>query len=171
MKTLNKGLAFFALVGLSVMSVVANAADKVGIVDVQRIIQSLPQIAAIEQSINEEFKDQRQEIQKLQSDGNFMVEKLQRESATMSEEEKTKLQQQIQELGQQLQQKAQPLQQNIQARTNEERQKLFGLIQQAINGIATEEGYDIILNAGSVPFAKPEFDISSKVLDKVSQAN
>ncbi|GLR70827.1 OmpH family outer membrane protein [Agaribacter marinus] len=171
MKTLNKGLAFFALVGFSVMSVAANAAEKIAVVNMQLIIQSLPQVAAVEQAINEEFKDQRQELQKLQSDGNFMMEKLQREAATMSEDEKVKLQTQIQELSQQLQQKGQPLQQSIQRRTNEERQKLIILIRQAIASIAEAEGYDLIVDASAVSFAKPEYDISSKILDQVSKAN
>ncbi len=168
---MKKGLAVVLLAGFSMMSMAANAADKIGVVDVQMILQSLPQIATIEQNINEEFRDQRQEIQKLQSDGNFMVQKLQRESATMSEEEKVKLQEQIQALSQDLQAKAQPLQQNIQRRTNEERQKLFGLIQQAIDGIAAKEGYDLVLNRTAVPYVKQEFDISQKVLDQVSKAN
>lgn len=166
-----QGLSLLSFLTLAVVSINAHAESKIAVVDVQRVIQSLPQVATIEQTINAEFNDQRQEIQKLQADGQFMVQKLQRERATMSEDEVKKLEEQIQTLGQELQQKAQPLQQNIQRRTNEERQKLVGMIQQSINTIASSEGYDLVLNANAVPYTKPEHDISQRVLDAVSKLN
>nr|WP_136251636.1 OmpH family outer membrane protein [Ningiella ruwaisensis] len=171
MKSLNKALSIAAILGLSLMSVVASAAQKIAVVDVQLVLQSLPQVAAIEQKINSEFEAQIQEVTAMREEGNFLMEKLQREAATMSEEQKQELQQQIQALGQQMQQKGQPLQQNMQRRTAEERNKLLGLIKQAIDGIAAADGYDMVINAQSVPFAKDQFDISQKVLDQVSKAN
>ncbi|WP_371192608.1 OmpH family outer membrane protein [Glaciecola sp. SC05] len=171
MKSLNKALSIAAILGLSIVSTMASAAQKVGVIDVQLVLQSLPQVAVIEQKINAEFQDQIQEVTAMREEGNFLVEKLQREAATMSEEQKLQLQQQITTLGQQMQQKGQPLQQNMQNRTAEERNKLLGLIKQAIDGIAAAEDYDMVLNAQSVPFAKEEFDISQQVLDRVSKAN
>lgn len=171
MKSLNKALSIAAILGLSVVSTVASAAQKIGMVDVQLVLQSLPQVAVIEQNINAEFQDQIQEVTAMREEGNFLVEKLQREAATMSEEQKVQLQEQIAALGQQMQVKGQPLQQNMQNRTAEERNKLLALIKQAIDGIAEAEGYDMVLNAQSVPFTKDEFDISQKVLSQVSKAN
>jgi outer membrane protein len=171
LKSLNKALSVAAILGLALVSTVASAAQKVGVIDVQLVLQSLPQVATIEQTINAEFQDQIQEVTAMREEGNFLVEKLQREAATMSEEQKQQLQEQIAVLGQQMQQKGQPLQQNMQARTAEERNKLLALIKQAIDTIAAKEGYDMVLNAQSVPFAKDEFDISQQVLSQVSKAN
>jgi outer membrane protein len=171
LKSLHKALSIAAILGLSIVSTMASAAQKVGVIDVQLVLQSLPQVAVIEQKINAEFQDQIQEVTAMREEGNFLVEKLQREAATMSEDQKKQLQEQIQTLGQQMQQKGQPLQQSMQNRTAEERNKLLGLIKQAIDGIAAKEGYDMVLNAQSVPFAKDEYDISQKVLDQVSKAN
>ena len=148
----------------------ANAAQKVGVIDVQQVLQALPQVATIEETINAEFKDQMQDVQRLQSDGKYLVEKLQREEATLSEAQIKELQQQINEIGQKLQTVGQPLQQQMQSRTQEERGKLLGLIKQAIDGIAKKEGYDVVLNATAVPYSKPENDISQKVLEQVSKA-
>ncbi|MBT1450740.1 OmpH family outer membrane protein [Glaciecola sp. XM2] len=149
----------------------ANAAQKVAVVDVQLVLQSLPQVAVIEQTINEEFQEQIQEMTAMREEGSFLVEKLQREAATMSEEQQEALRQQIQTLSQTMQQKGGPLQQNMQNRTTEERNKLLSLIKQAVDSIAAAEDYDMVINAQSVPFAKDEFDISQKVLDQVSKAN
>jgi len=158
-------------ISITMISAAANAAQKVGVIDVQAVLQSLPQVAVIEQTINAEFESQIQEVNTMREEGNFLVEKLQREAATMSQEQQTELQQQIAALGQQLQQKAQPLQQSMQARSAQERDKLLGQIKQAIDSIAAKDGFDMIVNAQSVPFAKPEFDISQKVLEQVTKAN
>lgn len=170
MKSFIKGMSIVAVFSMAVVANSANAAQKIGVVDVQQVLQALPQVATIEQSINAEFAEDIQEVQRLRSDGNFLVEKLQREEATMSEAQIKELQQQINEIGQQLQAKGQPLQQNMQQRTQEERNKLLGLIKQSIDSIAAKGGYDMILNANSVPYMKPEFDVSQQVLDQVSKA-
>jgi outer membrane protein len=171
LKSLNKALSIAAILGLSLVSSMASAEQKMAVIDVQMVLQSLPQVAVIEQKINAEFQDQIQEVTAMREEGNFLVEKLQREAATMSEDQKASLQQQIAAIGQHMQQKGQPLQQNMQRRTTEERNQLLGLIKQAIDGVAKADGYDMVLNAQSVPFSKDEFDISQKVLDQVSKAN
>jgi outer membrane protein len=171
LKSLNKALSIAAILGLALTSAMANAAQKVAVVDVQLVLQSLPQVAVIEQTINEEFQEQIQEMTAMREEGSFLVEKLQREAATMSEEQQEALRQQIQTLSQTMQQKGGPLQQNMQNRTTEERNKLLSLIKQAVDSIAAAEDYDMVINAQSVPFAKDEFDISQKVLDQVSKAN
>ena len=172
LKSIIKGLSLVALFSFAMMSSAANAAQKIGVVDVQQVLQALPQVADIEQRINAEFADQIQEVQRLRSDGNFLVEKLQREEATMAETQIKELQQQINDVGQQLQTMGQPLQQNMQRRTQEERNKLLGLIKQSIDAIAASGDYDIILNASAVPYMKANsgFDISQQVLDQVSKA-
>jgi outer membrane protein len=89
----------------------------------------------------------------------------------MSAEQITELEGQVNAVGQQLQDKGQPLQENMQRRTEEERRKLFGLIQQAIEAIAKKDDYDMVLNSNAVPFSVPKFNISQEVLEQVSKAN
>jgi len=170
LKSFIKGLSLAVVFTVATMSTAAQAAQKLGLVDVQQVLATLPQVATIEETINAEFKDQMQEVQRLQADGKYLVEKLQREEATLSEGQIKELQTQINAIGQQLQEKGQPLQQAMQRRTQEERNKLLGLIKQAIDSIAAKEGYDMVLNASAVPYTKPQFDISQKVLEQVSKA-
>lgn len=171
MKNLAKSMAAAALLGSALISTPALAEQKIGVVDVQGIFQSMPQAAEIQAVIEAEFKDQIQEINKLQEDGRFYAERLQRDAATMSESEKEDIQKKIIDVRDQLAQKGQPLQQNIQRRTNEERNKLLGLIKQAIDAVAEKEGYDMVLSAGSVSFAKADHDLSQQVLETVSKIN
>mgnify|MGYP000050059991 CR=1 FL=1 len=169
MKTFTKTIATGVLLAATLISTSAMAAQKIAVVDVQGVLQALPQTAIIVQSINDEFKAQFADVQKLQKDGEFEVEKLQRDGATMSEAQKQASQEKIMAIRTELQQKAGPLQQEVQRRQNEEQTKLLGLVKQAIDAIAKSDNYDLVLNAGAATFAKPEFDISKKVIDKVNQ--
>ena len=171
MKTFTQTLIKTLLLATIAVSASASAMQKIAVVDVQAVLQSLPQTQAIVASINNEFKAQFEEVQNLQKDGEFNVEKLRRDGATMSEAQKKELETKIMDIRAQLQQKATPLQQEVQRRQNEEQTKLLGLIKQAIDAISAAEDYDLVLNAGAATFVKPEFNISQKVIDRVSQAN
>ncbi|WP_218310886.1 OmpH family outer membrane protein [Alteromonas antoniana] len=171
MKQFAKHIVATAMLGSALVSTSVMAEQKIGVVDVQGVFQAMPQAAEIQNSIQMEFKDQIEEVNQLQRDGQFFAERLQRDAATMSEQEKKELQQKILDVRDQLAEKGQPLQQNIQRRSNEERNKLLGLIKQAIDAVAAKEGYDLVLNAGAVSFAKEEHDLSEKVLQQVDKTN
>lgn len=171
MKQLVKHIVAGAMLGSALMSTSVMAEQKIAVVDVQGIFQAMPQAAEIQNAIQMEFKDQIEEVNQLQRDGQFYAERLQRDAATMSEQEKKDLEQKILAVREDLAKKGQPLQQNIQRRSNEERNKLLGLIKQAIDSVAAKQGYDLVLNAGAVAFAKEEYDLSEQVLKQVSQTN
>ncbi len=171
MKQLAKHIVATAMLGSALVSTSVMAEQKIGVVDVQGVFQAMPQAAEISNNIQMEFKDQIEEVNQLQRDGQFFAERLQRDAATMSEQEKKELQQKILDVREQLAEKGQPLQQNIQRRSNEERNKLLGLIKQAIDAVAAKEGYDLVLNAGAVSFAKEDHDLSEKVLQQVDKTN
>lgn len=171
MKQLAKHFVATAMLGSALVSGSAMAEQKIGVVDVQSVFQAMPQAAEIQNTIQMEFKDQIDAVNQLQKDGQFFAERLQRDAATMSEQEKQELQQKIQNVREQLAEKGQPLQQNIQRRSNEERNKLLGLIKQAINNVAQKGDYDLVLTSGAVSFTKEQFDISEQVLEQVKKTN
>jgi len=171
LKQMAKHILATAMLGSALVSGSAMAEQKIGVVDVQTVFQAMPQAAEISNSIQMEFKDQMDEVNQLQKDGQFYAERLQRDAATMSEKDKKELQQKIQGVREQLAEKGQPLQQNIQRRQNEERNKLLGLIKQAIDSVAKKDDYDLILSAGAVSFSKEQFDVSEQVLEQVKKTN
>jgi outer membrane protein len=171
LKTFTKTLIAGAMLSSAMLTTAVQAADqKVGVVDVQGIVRSLPKFAEIAQVVTSEFKDQIQEVNTQSEEYNFLLQKLQRESATMGADEKKKLEDQIIALQKTLQEKTGPLQQNMQRREQEEQRKLLGLVMQAVEKIAADGKYDIVLNRSTTPYAKPEFDISQKVLEQVTKA-
>ena len=171
MKQFAKHIVATAMLGSALVSSNVMAEQKIGVVDVQGVFQAMPQAAEIQNTIQMEFKSQIEEVEQLQKDGQFFAERLQRDAATMSEQEKKDLQDKIMGVREKLAEKGQPLQQNIQRRQNEERNKLFGQIKAAIESVAASGGYDMVLNAGMVTFAKDEHDLSDQVLQQVSKGN
>lgn len=144
-------------------------AESIAVVDVQKVVSQLPQMAAMQQQLQQEFAGAAEEVEKLKSDIQFNMEKFQRESMTMSQEQQDKLRGEIEEMQKQFQAKAQPLQENIRRRQAEERNKIMAIVKQAVDQVAAEEKIDVVLQAQSVAFVTPEKDISAQVVEKASK--
>ena len=144
-------------------------AESIAVVDVQKVVAQLPQMAAMQQQLQKEFAGAGEEVEKLKSDIQFNMEKFQRESMTMSQEQQDKLRGEIEEMQKQFQAKAQPLQENIRRRQAEERNKIMAIVKQAVDQVAAEEKIDVVLQAQSVAFVTEEKDISAQVVEKASK--
>lgn len=166
MKSL-KLTAMAVTLAASFASASAYAQQKIGVVNVQQVFQSLPQAATVQQTINASLKDEIAVVQRLRDDLEYLLDKKERETVTMSDADIQKLDEQIQSTNEEYVAKAQPLQQEIQRRTNQERDKLLAMIQQGINKVAEAESYDIVLNAGAAAYVKSPDDLSKKVVDEL----
>lgn len=150
----------------------ASFAHKVAVVNVQQVFQQSPQAAAIEATLQAEFQERRQELEKLQSDMRFEMEKYKRESPTMGKGQKEALETKIAGLQKSLQEKGQPLQQEVQARKNQEMSKLQALIFQAIEAEAKAGKYDEVKAAAASLYIneKTVDDLTGKVAERVAKA-
>ena len=74
----------------------AMAADqKIAIVNFQEVMAKIPQSAAVMQSLEAEFKDEKAELAKLEEDIKYLQEKKKRDSSLMSAKEKTDLDKEV----------------------------------------------------------------------------
>ncbi len=124
MNKLFKNTALVVLAALTMGTSVQALAHKVGIVDMQTIYSQVPQTAAIDNTLKSEFSERRQELEKLQGDIRFEMEKFQREAPTMSEDQKKALGDKINSMQKQFNEKGRPLEQEIKQRQNQELAKL-----------------------------------------------
>ncbi|WGV99661.1 OmpH family outer membrane protein [Vibrio sp. YMD68] len=145
----------------------AEAAQKIGYVNSAQIFQALPQREVVLQKMQEEFKDRAAELQTIQAQAKTKIEKLQRDGELLGQEEVEKLRIEISQLESNFQIKGKSLEQASARREAEEKQKLFKLIQDAVNKVAEKEGYDLIIEAQALQYAKPEYNISEKVIDSL----
>jgi len=171
LKKFTKNLIAGAFLTSAMASSAVLAEQKIGVVNVQGIFQSMPQAASIQESISAEYKDKTEEVSRLEKDIKYYLEKNQRDAATMSSKEKTELEGKITALREEYTAKAQPLQQEIQNRLKEEQNNLLGLIKQGIDSVASKGKYDVILNANSVAYVNPDLDVSKLVLEQIAKIN
>jgi len=87
---------------------------------------------------------------------------------TMSEQQKTDLIRSIQAKASDFQLKQKAFQEDFKLRSEEEQRKLLILIKKAIDQIALQDKFDIILQSESVAFISDRVDITSKVVTLMS---
>lgn len=172
---MNKMIKTTAMTLLATFLMGASAssfAHKVAVVNVQQVFSGSPQAPAIKATLEEEFRERRQALEKLQGDIRFEVEKYQRENATMSKAQKEASQKKIQELQKALQEQGQPLQQEMQMRQAQETKKLETVIFDAIAAEGKAGKYDEVKPAGSLLYfnEKSVDNITSKVAERVAKA-
>ena len=156
--------------GVMMAGAVSAKEMKIGYVDVQAVAAKIPQSAALQETIKKEFGQRVQDVQKLEKDINFNIEKLRRDGPTMSEAQQEELKKTLTTQRQQYEEQGRTLQEDLRVRQAEERNKLMGLVKTAIDAIAKKDNYDLILNAQAGVFVKPEYDISDAVVAQVSKA-
>jgi len=150
-------------------AVAAN--QKIAIVNIQEVMGKIPQSAAIMQSLEAEFKDERAALTKLEKDIQYFQERKQRDSALMSKKEIEELDKKIGDAYREYQTKGKAFQQKIAKRQNEETNKILALVRQAIDNIAAKDKYDLVLEQKAVVFSKPDANISEKVIKQISKLN
>ncbi|WP_244623139.1 OmpH family outer membrane protein [Shewanella salipaludis] len=159
--------AFMTLVLLAA-PVVAQA-EKIAVVDINAVVQQLPQREQIGKSIQAEFADRVAEVKKMEEELRSMLEKQQRDGALMSDAQKTELVRKMESAKAEYQLKGKALDEDFRRRNGEEKNKLLTQVQNAVNTIAQKEQYDMVLQSGAVVFVKPDADISNKVIEALSK--
>jgi outer membrane protein len=147
----------------------AAMAQEIAVVNFQEIMGKIPQTADVMQKLEAEFKDDKAAVALLESDIKYLQEKKKRDSALMNEKEIAELDKEIATKFQEYQLKGQALQKAAGARQNEETSKILALVRQAIDNIAAKEKYDMVIEQKAVVFAKPEANITDKVVEQVSK--
>lgn len=155
--------------GMLLAGTAMAAEQKIAVVNFQEVMTKIPQTAALMQSLEAEFKDEKAIITQLEKDIQYNQEKLKRDGALMSESEKAELNAKTQGLFQEYQVKGKALQEKATMRQNQETNKIIALVRQTVDNIASKEGYDLVLSQQAVVFSKPDASISDIVVEQVSK--
>ncbi len=157
--------------GLLLASSAMAADQKIAVVNFQEVMGKIPQTAAVMQSLEAEFKDEKAILAQLEKDIKYYQEKKKRDGSLMSKKEIEDLDKQIGTLYQDYQAKGKAFQQKTGVRQNEETNKIIALVRQAIDNIAAKGKYDLVLEQKAVVFSKPENSITTEVVEQVSKLN
>ena len=142
-------------------------AEKIAIVNVGEVFQNMPAREAVAKQLESEFKSRATELQNLEKDLQSRVEKLRRDGATMSTSDREKQEKELITKRDQFAEKAQKFEEDNRRRQAEERNKILSRIQDSIKSVAAKEGYDVVIDANAVAYAKDGIDITSQVQKQV----
>ncbi|CAH8183992.1 OmpH family outer membrane protein [Vibrio aestuarianus] len=145
----------------------AEAAQKVGYINTAQVFQALPQREVVLQKLQEEFKDKAAELQTIQAEAQTKIEKLKRDGELLGQDEVEKLRIEIGQLDSKYKIKAQALEKASARREAEEKQKLFMVIQEAVQKVAEKEGYDIVVDVQAMQYGKADYNLSEKVIKQL----
>lgn len=160
------GISFVILTS-SLAANAAQAAEKIGYVNTAKVFQTLPQREAIAKKLQSEFKDDKGQLDAIQKKIQTKMDKARRDGQLLGEDGMRKLQIEIGSLQAEYKVKAQSLEQDAKQREGSEKQKLFVTIQKAIKEVAEKQGYDMIIDAQALQYAKPDSDITDAVIKEL----
>lgn len=165
MKRLNAGI-----IGL-VMTFAAGAsfaeASKVGIVDLQKIMQTSPQMKTISQKLEKQFKARRDNLVAMEADIKKDMEKFQRDNAVMSDAQKKEMQNKIMSSRQKFEMEGQKYQQELSTAHNKEMEGLYSKVRTAIAKVAENGKYELIIQKDAAPYSASTMDVTDQVMKAI----
>lgn len=159
-----------ALAGvLTVMTGASYAADalKIGVVDMNQILQKSPLMISLNDGLNKQFKSRQDEI-------NTASKQLQEElyqlnsSTTMSQDDRTKLQNKIINDKANVDVMTTTFQKDLAIAKDAASQKFMAKLSDVINKVAKDGRYDIIEQRTNLLYINTSLDITPQVLQQVS---
>jgi outer membrane protein len=147
----------------------ALAEVKIAIVDVQGAILQSEEAKRLLQQIQDEFKDEEDEIRQIQTDAAAMMERLQKDAEVMSDAEKRRIQQQIESKNNDFVFFRQKLQRQVEERQQELFAGINGKVQKAVEELVKSDDYDLILPRQAALYVNPVYNITRKVTEKLNE--
>ncbi|MDP3559215.1 MAG: OmpH family outer membrane protein [Legionellaceae bacterium] len=146
----------------------AFAADfKMGVVDLQRIMQTSPQMKVIQEKLEKNFKPRRDKLITMEEHLKSEMEQFKRDTAIMSQTQKKTLEKKIIADQQNFERQGQQYQQELSTAHNESMEELYGKIRNAITTVAKNSHYEVILQKEAAPYSAPTLDVTDQVLKEM----
>jgi len=156
---------FCLLLGL-LLSANSQADMKIGFVNVARLLEKAPQAEKAKKELEREFSPRDKKLASEAKEIKAMEERLAKDAAVMTESERDKLDKEILNRKREAKRTQDEFREDFNLRRNEELTKLQKEIFEAIQSLAKEDGFDLLLTDGVV-YASEEVDVTSKVETKL----
>jgi outer membrane protein len=153
----------FSFVGTAVFADPA----KIGVVDLQKIMQTSSQMKDIQQKLEAEFKPRRDKLVAMETTLKSDMEKFKRDGAILSATQKKDLEKKIITAQQQFERDGQQYQQELSTAHNEAMEGLYAKVRSAIATIAKNDKYDLIVQKDAAPFSATTLDVTDKVVKEI----
>lgn len=153
---------------LVLLTVVASSATaqqlRVGYVDMKQVLDNAPQVLAGREKLDLEFRPRNETIEFQERQAQAMDDRLQ--MGDLTEDARIRLDRDLREMRRNVARQKEDLRDELSFRRTEEVQKLEDQINQAVQVIAHNNGYDLILSS-PVIYADPSLDITQLILNQL----
>lgn len=140
----------------------AQESSKIGLINSQRVMRESAPAKAAEAKIEQEFSKRQKELLNSSSRIKGLAEKLDKDSAVISESDRIKRQRELSDMDQDFQRKQRAFSEDLNLRRNEEIAIVVERANKAIKQVAESEKYDIIFQDAA--YFNPRIDVTEKVL-------
>jgi outer membrane protein len=151
----------------------AFAADtggiKMGVVNAVKVLESAPQAEEARKRLETEFAPRDRRLVDAQKALKGKEDKLSKDGAIMSETERRNLERDVLNGRRELKRDQDEFREDLNFRRNEEFGKIQRQVVEAIQSVAKEEGFDLVLGEGVI-FANDKVDVTAKVVDRLKQS-
>lgn len=140
----------------------AQAAPKIGFVNLERIMKDSPLAIRAQKKLEGEFGKRDQELGKLSDQLKRMQDNLEKNAMTMSESERTRREREFNDLTRDFQRKQREAREDFNQRRNEELSGVIERANRAVKQIAESDKLDLVIQ--EAVWASPRIDITEKVI-------
>lgn len=160
------GFLVALLFTLGAASVFADG-TKIGVVDLQKIMQTSAQMKGIQEKLEQQFKPRRDKLVLMEDGLKQDMEKLKRDGAVLSQSQRKDLEKKIVATQQQFEREGQQYQQELSTAHNEAMEAFYSKIRTAISKIAETDKFDLVLQKDAAPFSTDKLDVTAQVMKQI----
>ncbi len=153
--------------GLLLATNLSYADLKIGFVNIPAVLEKAPQTEKAKKHLDQEFSPRDKQLAAQQKEIQYLEEKMVKEAAVISETARSNLEKDISNKKRDVKRAQQEKSEDYDARRNEELTKLQSRIIEAIQEIAKEQDFDLLI-ADGVFYTSDKIDVTSQVLQKMS---
>lgn len=160
----------FIVICISIASLFAMSAiaAQVGVVDMQKIFRSAPQVKQINATLTKQFANRKTSIMKMGKQLQTDIQQYQKNKAVMSAKELKNLKSKITKEETQLRQAQSKFQQDLFAAQNKKMTQFMDNVRRIVKSIAAKKKLDMVLPQNTVLYSDTGLNITDEVLSKLS---
>jgi outer membrane protein len=145
----------------------APSSSRVGYVDMKRLLDNAPQVIAGRQKLEREFAARDTALKADEKRSSDLHERQKREAVTLSKADALTLQREIDALDRSIKRNRETMGTELKTRSNQELDRSWREINDAVVEFAREQEYDMIVASGSVVYASPKVDVTEQILERL----
>jgi outer membrane protein len=141
---------------------------RIGVVNAVRVLEASPQAEEAKKRMEKEFSSRESKLRNQQNELKRKEDKMAKDDASMPDSERRTLEKDILSIRRELKRDQDEFREDVNIRRNEEFSKIQRQVAEAIQSVAKEDGYDLVLGEG-VMFASPRIDVTDKVVERLKR--